>query len=37
LGTIVFALAIGPLVQYFLPRLDMSPGPSVDVGDHPAR
>jgi uncharacterized membrane protein YczE len=36
-GTIVFALAIGPLVQYFLPRLDMSPGPSVDVGDHPAR
>ncbi len=34
IGTIVFALAIGPLVHFFLPRLDVAPG-TVDVGDHP--
>ncbi len=36
IGTIVFAIAIGPLVQFFLPRLDVATGP-VDVRDHPAR
>ena len=30
IGTIVFALAIGPLVQYFLPRLAISPVIEVD-------
>lgn len=30
IGTIVFALAIGPLVQYFLPRLALSPVTEVD-------
>jgi uncharacterized membrane protein YczE len=33
-GTIIFALAIGPLVQYFLPRWDISPHPSTDVWEH---
>ncbi|MGH8916255.1 MAG: YczE/YyaS/YitT family protein [Acidimicrobiia bacterium] len=37
LGTIVYALAIGPLVQYFLPRLAVSPRIRVDPFDHPAR
>jgi uncharacterized membrane protein YczE len=27
LGTVVYALAIGPLVQVLLPRLSLSPGP----------
>lgn len=36
IGTIVFALAIGPLVQFFLPRWDISPHPSTDPMDHPA-
>ena len=31
IGTIVFALAIGPLVQYFLPRWDISPDPTPDA------
>lgn len=35
-GTIVFAVAIGPLVQYFLPILDKPAGPPVDVQDQPA-
>jgi uncharacterized membrane protein YczE len=34
LGTIVFALAIGPLVQFFLPRWDISPHPSTDTWEH---
>ncbi len=34
IGTIVFALAIGPLVQYFLPRWDISPHPSTDAWEH---
>jgi uncharacterized membrane protein YczE len=37
IGTIVFALAIGPLVQYFLPRLAISPLTQVDPFEHPAR
>ena len=36
-GTILFALAIGPLVQFFLPRWNISPHPIVDTMDHPAR
>jgi uncharacterized membrane protein YczE len=34
LGTIVFALAIGPLVQFFLPRWDVSPQPIGDAWEH---
>lgn len=34
IGTIVFALAIGPLVQYFLPRWDISPHPTPDAWEH---
>jgi uncharacterized membrane protein YczE len=34
LGTIVFAIAIGPLVQFFLPRWDISPHPSTDTWEH---
>jgi uncharacterized membrane protein YczE len=34
LGTIVFALAIGPLVQFFLPRWDISPHPTTDAWEH---
>jgi uncharacterized membrane protein YczE len=34
LGTILFALAIGPLVQYFLPRWDVSPHPVDDAWEH---
>ena len=34
IGTIVFALAIGPLVQFFLPRWDISPHPSPDAWEH---
>jgi uncharacterized membrane protein YczE len=37
IGTIVFALAIGPLVQFFLPRLLISPEVHVDPWQHPAR
>jgi uncharacterized membrane protein YczE len=37
IGTIVFALAIGPLVQYVLPLLAISPLHEVDPFDHPAR
>jgi uncharacterized membrane protein YczE len=37
IGTIVFALAIGPLVQFFLPRLIVSPEVRVDPWEHPAR
>ncbi len=34
LGTIVFALAIGPLVQFFLPRWDISPHPVPGAWEH---
>jgi uncharacterized membrane protein YczE len=34
LGTIIFALAIGPLVQFFLPRWDISPHPIGDAWEH---
>jgi uncharacterized membrane protein YczE len=34
LGTIVFALAIGPLVQFFLPRWDISPHPTTETWEH---
>lgn len=37
IGTIVFALAIGPLVQFFLPRLGISSEVEVDPWEHPAR
>jgi uncharacterized membrane protein YczE len=33
-GTIVFALAIGPLVQFFLPRWDVPPRPTSDAWEH---
>jgi uncharacterized membrane protein YczE len=36
-GTIVFAVAVGPLVQFFLPRLAVSPEIRVDPWEHPAR
>lgn len=34
LGTIVFALAIGPLVQFFISRWDISPEPIPDAWEH---
>ena len=37
IGTILFALLIGPLVQFFLPRWTIDLTPSEDVWDHPAR
>jgi uncharacterized membrane protein YczE len=37
IGTIVFALAIGPLVQFFLPRLGISSEVEVDPWEDPAR
>ena len=37
IGTIVFALTIGPLVQFFLPRLAISPEIQIDPWEHPAR
>lgn len=36
-GTIAFALLIGPLVQYFLPRWSVDTGRPEDAWDHPAR
>ncbi|HEY7468332.1 MAG TPA: hypothetical protein VIC07_02215 [Acidimicrobiia bacterium] len=33
-GTVVFALAIGPLVQFFLPRLSVSAGVPTDAWEH---
>ena len=36
-GTIAFALFIGPIVQFFLPRLSVDPGRPEDAWDHPAR
>ncbi|MGA7097010.1 MAG: hypothetical protein WB245_05530 [Acidimicrobiia bacterium] len=37
IGTVVFALVIGPLVQFFLPRLTIEPAHPEDPWDHPAR
>jgi uncharacterized membrane protein YczE len=37
IGTLVFALGIGPLVQYFLPRLSLAPPVGIDPFEHPAR
>lgn len=37
IGTIAFALLIGPLVQFFLPRWTIDPGRRVDGWEHPAR
>jgi uncharacterized membrane protein YczE len=37
IGTILFALLIGPLVQFFLPRWTIDLTPGEDVWDHPAR
>lgn len=34
IGTIVFALAIGPLVQFFLPRWNVSLQPVIDAQGH---
>jgi len=36
-GTIGFALLIGPIVQYFLPRWSVDTGRPEDAWDHPAR
>jgi uncharacterized membrane protein YczE len=36
-GTIAFALFIGPLVQFFLPRWNIDTGRPEDAWDHPAR
>ena len=36
-GTIAFALLIGPLVQFFLPRWSIDTGRPEDAWDHPAR
>jgi uncharacterized membrane protein YczE len=37
IGTLVFALGIGPLVQYILPRLTIEPTVEIDPFEHPAR
>ena len=37
IGTVLFALLIGPLVQFFLPRWTIDVTPVEDVWDHPAR
>jgi uncharacterized membrane protein YczE len=34
IGTVVFALAIGPLVHYFLPRMSVAPALSSDAWEH---
>jgi uncharacterized membrane protein YczE len=36
-GTIAFALLIGPIVQFFLPRWSIDTGRPEDAWDHPAR
>lgn len=36
-GTIAFALLVGPLVQFFLPRWSIDTGRPEDAWDHPAR
>jgi len=37
IGTLIFALGIGPLVQYFLPRLSLASTVDIDPFEHPAR
>ncbi|MCH8982583.1 MAG: hypothetical protein IH943_00605 [Acidobacteria bacterium] len=37
IGTVLFALAIGPLVQFFLPRWTIGAQASEDAWTHPAR
>ena len=37
IGTIAFALLIGPIVQFFLPRWTIDTGRPEDAWDHPAR
>lgn len=37
IGTLIFALGIGPLVQYFLPRLSVAATVDIDPFEHPAR
>lgn len=36
-GTVAFALFIGPIVQFFLPRWSVDTGNPEDAWDHPAR
>lgn len=36
-GTVAFALSIGPIVQFFLPRWSIDTGRPEDAWDHPAR
>jgi len=36
-GTVAFALFIGPIVQFFLPRWSIDTGRPEDAWDHPAR
>jgi uncharacterized membrane protein YczE len=36
-GTVAFALLIGPIVQFFLPRWTIDTGHPEDAWDHPAR
>jgi uncharacterized membrane protein YczE len=36
-GTVAFALLIGPIVQFFLPRWSIDTGRPEDAWDHPAR
>lgn len=36
-GTVAFALLIGPIVQFFLPRWSIETGRPEDAWDHPAR
>ena len=37
IGTVAFALLIGPIVQFFLPRWSIDTGRPEDAWDHPAR
>lgn len=37
IGTVAFALFIGPIVQFFLPRWSIDTGRPEDAWDHPAR
>ena len=36
-GTVAYALLIGPIVQFFLPRWSIDTGRPEDAWDHPAR
>ena len=37
IGTVLFSLTIGPIVQFFLPRWSIDTGRPEDAWDHPAR